>query len=51
MLTDMSQWKAFNAVYGTYFEKNFPARASFGVTGLALGARVEIDCIAVVDNR
>jgi 2-iminobutanoate/2-iminopropanoate deaminase len=51
MLTDMNEWKSFNAVYGSYFQKNYPSRASFGVTGLALGARVEIDCIAVATPR
>jgi reactive intermediate/imine deaminase len=36
-----------NAVYATYFAPGrFPARTCVGVTGLALGARVEIDLIA-----
>ena len=36
-----------NAVYATYFDRGrFPARTSVGVTGLARGARVEIDFIA-----
>ena len=47
-LADMSEWPAMNEVYRTYF-KNPPARSAFGANGLALGARVEIDCIAVVD--
>jgi len=38
-------------VYVTYFEKHLPARSSFGTTGLALGARVEIECIAVLDYQ
>lgn len=45
-LADMSEWSAFNEVYKTYFSKPFPARSAFGVTGLALGARVELECIA-----
>ena len=36
-----------NAVYATYFAPGrFPARTCIGVTGLARGARVEIDMIA-----
>ena len=46
-LADMSEWGAFNTVYATFFEANrFPARSAFGVNGLALGARVEVECIA-----
>jgi enamine deaminase RidA (YjgF/YER057c/UK114 family) len=39
-----------NAVYATYFKKPYPVRAAFGVTGLALGARVEIECIATASD-
>jgi len=46
-LADMSEWDAMNEVYRTYFE-NPPARSALGASGLALGARVEIECIAVV---
>jgi reactive intermediate/imine deaminase len=45
-LADMSEWGAMNEVYKTYFE-NPPARSALGASGLALGARVEIECIAV----
>ena len=48
MLVDMAEWSEMNEVYVTYFEKHLPARSSFGTTGLALGARVEIECIAVL---
>jgi 2-iminobutanoate/2-iminopropanoate deaminase len=37
-----------NEVYKTYFP-NKPARSALGSSGLALDARVEIECIAVVD--
>ncbi len=47
-LADMQEWPAMNAVYRTYFEHP-PARSALGANGLALGARVEIECIAVVD--
>jgi 2-iminobutanoate/2-iminopropanoate deaminase len=46
MLSDMSNWERFNAVYRSFFDGRFPARSTFGVTGLALGAQVEIECIA-----
>jgi 2-iminobutanoate/2-iminopropanoate deaminase len=45
-LADMSEWGAMNEVYKTYF-KNPPARSALGASGLALNARVEIECIAV----
>ena len=48
MLADMAEWSEMNKVYVTYFDKHLPARSAFGTTGLALGARVEIECIAVL---
>ena len=47
MLADISEWAAFNEVYESYFEERFPARSAFGANGIALGARVEVECIAV----
>jgi 2-iminobutanoate/2-iminopropanoate deaminase len=47
-LADMSEWAAMNEVYVTFFPGPKPARSAFGTTGLARGARVEIECIAVV---
>ncbi|MDC8755265.1 RidA family protein [Erythrobacter sp. sf7] len=47
MLADMADWPAFNAIYAGYFEKGrYPARSAMGVNGLALGARVEMECLA-----
>jgi reactive intermediate/imine deaminase len=46
MLADMAEWGNFNDVYRTYFDGRFPARSAFGANGLALGARVEVECIA-----
>jgi 2-iminobutanoate/2-iminopropanoate deaminase len=46
-LADISEWGAMNEVYATFFP-NKPARSALGTSGLALGARVEIECIAVV---
>lgn len=48
MLADMAEWGSFNEVYKTFFSGRFPARSAFGANGLALGARVEVECIAVV---
>ena len=48
MLADMADWPAFNDVYKTFFTGNYPARSAFGANGLALGAKVEVECIAAV---
>ncbi|MDH3349996.1 MAG: Rid family hydrolase [Gammaproteobacteria bacterium] len=47
-LADMSEWAAMNEVYTGFFP-NKPARSALGVSGLALNARTEIECIAVLD--
>jgi reactive intermediate/imine deaminase len=52
MLEDMSEWQAFNRVYVTYFEDGrLPARSALGADGLALGARVEVECQAWAPAR
>jgi 2-iminobutanoate/2-iminopropanoate deaminase len=51
MLTDMSQWGAFNDVYRTYFTPPYPARSALGANGLAIGALVEVECIAARGRR
>ena len=48
MMADMREWDRMNVVYASYFPKNKPARSAFGANGLALGARVEIECWATV---
>ena len=49
MLADIKEWADMNAVYVTFFKKErMPARSAFGTSGLALNARVEIECIAAV---
>jgi reactive intermediate/imine deaminase len=47
MLADIGDWAAFNEVYQTFFADHYPARSALGANGLALGARVEVECIAV----
>ena len=49
MIADMKDWAAMNEVYIKFFPKDPPARSSFGANGLALGAHVEIECIAAID--
>ena len=46
MLADMSEWAAFNEIYQRYFEPPYPARSAFGASGLAMGGRLEVECIA-----
>lgn len=48
-LADIDEWGAMNEVYKTYFPSNRPARSALGVSGLALGARVEIECMATLN--
>jgi len=47
MLDDIGQWADFNEVYAEFFGSHRPARSAFGAEGLALGAAVEIECMAV----
>ena len=49
MIDDMSEWPAMNEIYTEYFPGPKPARSAFGADGLALGAKVEIECWATVD--
>jgi 2-iminobutanoate/2-iminopropanoate deaminase len=46
-LADIKDWPAFNEVYRGYFTQHFPARMAYATGGLALGARVEVQCNAV----
>lgn len=50
MLADMADWPAFNEIYVSYFARPYPARSAFGASGLALGGRVEIECIAIAGD-
>jgi len=47
-LANITDFAAMNGVYATYFPKDPPARSTVAGSGLALGARVEIECIATV---
>jgi len=45
-LADIAEWGDFNKVYAEFFTKPYPARSALGASGLALGARVEVECMA-----
>jgi len=47
-LVDIRDYAAMNAVYATYFPERPPARSTVAGSGLALDARVEIECLATV---
>jgi len=49
-LADINEWPLMNDVYKTFFTEHFPARSAIAGSGLALGARVEIECIAVLNQ-
>lgn len=46
-LQDIGDYAAVNEVYGTYFGDSPPARSAVQVAALPLGARLEIEAVAV----
>ncbi len=46
-LVDLADFAAMNEVYKTYMVEPFPARSTIQVAALPLGARVEIEAVAV----
>ena len=49
-LADMADYQAVNAVYREFFPDHPPARSAMAANGLALGAQVEIECLATVGD-
>lgn len=47
LLSDMTNFKAMNEVYGRYYTEKQPARAAFAVKELPMGSLIEIETIAV----
>jgi reactive intermediate/imine deaminase len=47
-LKDINDYSAMNEVYASYFPGDPPARSTVAGSGLALGASVEIECMALV---
>jgi 2-iminobutanoate/2-iminopropanoate deaminase len=48
-LADIKDYADFNEIYMSYFRARKPARSAMAASGLALNARVEIECIGLVD--
>ena len=46
-LVDLADYPAVNEVYRDAFPEPYPARTTVAVLGLPLGARVEIECVAL----
>ncbi len=52
MLENISDWAGFNTVYVSYFPNGkMPARSAFGADGLALGALIEVECLAYAGKK
>jgi len=47
-VTDLADFATVNEMYASFFEGDYPARATVQVAALPLGAKVEIDAIAAV---
>jgi len=47
-LVDMADFSAVNAIYARYLGRSAPARSTVAVAALPLGAKIEIDAIAVI---
>ncbi|MBQ5725963.1 MAG: RidA family protein [Alistipes sp.] len=47
LLDDIADFAAMNAVYATFFTEQMPARMCYEVAKLPMGAKVEIDAVAV----
>lgn len=45
-IEDIKEWSIFNEEYVKFFPNKKPARSALGANGLALGARVEVECMA-----
>ena len=46
-LADMADFQAMNEAYAAFFGGHRPARSTVAVAGLAIGAKIEIECIAL----
>jgi 2-iminobutanoate/2-iminopropanoate deaminase len=46
-LQDIGEWPAMNAIYAEYFAEEPPARSAVQAAGLPMGARMEIEAVAV----
>ena len=46
MLADINEWQQASKVYKSFFPQGVPTRSAFATAGLALNAKVEVECIA-----
>lgn len=52
MIDNMADWPKFNTIYVPYFPAGkLPARSAFGADGLALGALLELECMAYAGKK
>lgn len=49
-MQDLGEFAQMNTIYSEFFPQNFPARSTIQVAALPRGARVEIECVALVSN-
>ncbi len=49
-IEDIKEWGIFNEEYIKFFPNKKPARSALGANGLALGAKVEVECMACKKN-
>ncbi|HCU68960.1 MAG TPA: reactive intermediate/imine deaminase, partial [Desulfomicrobium sp.] len=49
-VTDLSNFKLFNAIYDEFMAGHRPARAAVQVSALPLGGVVEVKCVAVAHS-
>ena len=49
-LSNLNDFAAVNAVYETFFTAPYPARSCVQVAGIPKGAKVEIECIATINE-
>ncbi|WP_052522761.1 RidA family protein [Ensifer sp. BR816] len=51
LVTDLSKFKQLNEIYAAAFPKPCPARATYQVAALPMGAQVEIEAVAVIPGE
>lgn len=49
-LTDLNNYAMFNELYGEFFQHEFPSRTVVEVSKLPKDAKIELECIAVVEK-
>jgi len=50
LLADIAEWGAVNEIYKTYFRDStyYPSRTAYQAAALPMGARIEIEAVAIV---